>query len=368
MAGLYVHIPFCVSKCSYCDFYSLPGQLDNLNAYIEAVCREAVSYGKMSFTTLFIGGGTPSLLGAEGLARLMRGLKANYNLENLRETTLEANPESLSSAFLNCALGWGFNRISIGVQSLNDIELTKVGRVHNATQAVQALESARRAGFRNISADVILGLPGQDPQSLNTTLETLIGLELDLLSLYCLALEPHTPLALNPPADLPSDDVQADFYAEAVQLLERRGYRHYEISNFARPGYECRHNLNYWRAGDYVGLGPAAASHLKGSRYKNKADLAAYLSDPGGQREDVEKLNRSEKAGEETVLRLRLLQEGLDLNHLILKYGDRNVVGLAAKLNQLSIQGHLRRENSVYTLNPEKALISNSILAELVGE
>ncbi len=368
MRGLYVHIPFCVSKCSYCDFYSLPNRLDTLNAYLDALLIEAAQYGKLRFETLFIGGGTPSLLGAQGLRKLMSGLSGLFLISKQAEATIEANPESISKDLLQTALVCGLNRLSIGVQSLSDTELLKVGRVHNAAQAVQAIELAQKEGFENISADVILGLPGQNWQSLMTTLECLIGWNLQHISMYCLAVEPHTPLAANPPSDLPSDDEQAELYELAVSLLEQRGFKHYEISNFALPGYECKHNLNYWRGGEYLGLGPAAASHYKGCRYKTRADLEAYLDDPCGQKDELEKLKKPEKAAEEAILRLRLLQEGLDLAVLIQKYGDKNVIALAARLNKSSVQGRLRRDGSVYRLNSQDALVSNSILAELVGD
>ena len=366
MRGLYVHIPFCVQKCSYCDFYSVPDRLSSIDLYLEALLKEAAQYGKLNFETLFIGGGTPSLLGPLGLNQLMNGLSHLFRLGSLSEATIEANPESISTDFLRAAQACGINRISIGVQSLEDCELQKVGRVHNSAGAVHALELTQKLGFKNISADIILGLPGQDWQSLMTTLETLIGMNIPHISMYCLALEPHTPLAANPPTDLPSDDMQAELYAQAVMLLEQRGFSHYEISNFALPGYECRHNLNYWHGGEYIGLGPAAASHYKGRRYKNRADLDGYISDPGGQNVEVERLDKPEKAGEEAILRLRLLKEGLNLNQMIGKYGDQNVVALASQLKQLTMKGHLQREGSIYRLNPDMALVSNSILSELV--
>ncbi|MBN1188216.1 MAG: radical SAM family heme chaperone HemW [Dehalococcoidales bacterium] len=368
MRGLYVHIPFCVRKCCYCDFYSLPHRLDSLGTYIRAVLHEACSYRGLDFSSLYLGGGTPSLLGAEGLQQLIDGLRQAFRLSDLSESTLEANPESTGTPLLEKALSLGFNRISIGVQSLCDAELKSVGRVHTADQAVTAIEKARQAGFENISADVILGLPGQDEQSLSVTLETLAGLGVPHLSIYCLSLERHTPLALNPPSGLPSDDDQADLYDYASALLEKRGFYHYEISNFALAGYECLHNLNYWREGEYLGLGPAAASHLEGKRFKNRADLDAYISSPCQQIEETEVLEAEEKAVEEAILRLRLLREGLNISHLAEKYGDENILGLAARLDRLAGEGSLRRDGAVYRLAPACVLVSNRILAGLMGD
>jgi oxygen-independent coproporphyrinogen III oxidase len=368
MRGLYIHIPFCIKKCAYCDFYSLPNRLDSLDVYVQAVLKEAEPYRGMDFQTLYLGGGTPSLLRASGLKKLIAGLQQVFDLSSLVEATIEANPESATTELLEAALSSGINRISLGVQSLSDIELEKVGRIHTAVQAVQAIEQARRAGFTNVSADLILGLPGQDWQSLMVNLETVIGLEIQHLSVYCLSIEPGTPLALYLPADLPSDDEQADLYENTCSLLEQRGLVHYEISNFALPGLECQHNLNYWRGGEYLGLGPASASHLEGRRSKNRADLEAYLHNPTGQIEEVEELKVVNKAAEEAILRLRLLQEGLDTDLLGREYGDENVIGLVSRLNKLVREGSLLRNGPVYYLPPACALVSNPILSKVLED
>jgi oxygen-independent coproporphyrinogen III oxidase len=368
MQGLYVHIPFCVSKCSYCDFYSLPQRLDSLNPYLDAVLNEAGRYNDLDFQTLYLGGGTPSLLGPEGLKYLFGGLKQILNLSQLKEASMEANPESVSTSLLEAARSVGINRISIGVQSLSDPELRNVGRIHSANQAIRALDLASKAGFTNISADVILGLPGQDSQSLMVTLETLAAMDIQHLSVYCLSIEPHTPLALKPVAGIPSEDGQADLYEQTVTLLEKRGFVHYEISNFALEGFECLHNLNYWRGGEYLGLGPAAASHLKGSRFKNKADLDAYLINPQNQLEEIEKLEAGEKAAEEAILRLRLLQEGLNTDDLTKKFGQQNTGELIERLNNLADKDLLIRDNVNYRLEPTCALVSNPILARVLGD
>jgi len=364
--GLYVHIPFCERKCAYCDFYSLPQRLNLLPAYLDAILAEAHPYLGDCFETLYLGGGTPSLLGAGGLQVLMEGLKKAFNLTALTEGTIEANPESVTKELLQAAGLSGINRLSIGVQSLSDAELQSVGRIHDAAQAIRAINTAQINGFSNISADVILGLPGQDWVSLMITLETLISLDIRHLSVYCLALEPHTPLAATPPPDLPSEEIQADLYEKVRALLSKRGFVHYEISNFALPGYECRHNLNYWRGGEYLGLGAAAASHLKNKRFKNKSNLEAYLRNPTGQMEEMEDLPLKDKASEEAMLRLRLLEEGLQISNLAEKYGDVNILELASRLDQLAEEGCLLRSSGVYRLAPKYALVSNSILARVL--
>jgi oxygen-independent coproporphyrinogen-3 oxidase len=363
MRGLYIHVPFCVNKCAYCDFYSLPERLDSLDDFIDAIINEGQKYPGMSFETLYLGGGTPSLLGARGLEKLLDGLKKVFDIANLRESSMEANPESVSEILLESARARGLNRISLA-----DQELSAVGRIHTAAQAVRALQLAQRAGFTSISGDVILGLPGQTWQSLRVTLETLIALDIQHLSVYCLSIEPHTPLAIKPVPEMPSDDGQAELFENAVLLMKKRGYIHYEISNFALAGYECLHNLNYWRGGEYLGLGPAAASHLNGKRFKNKADLDAYLANPDGQVEEIEELNPEKKAAEEAILRLRLLQEGLDIQELGQRFGQESIEGIVSRLNNLTEKALLIRKGSRYYLEPACALVSNPILARVLGD
>jgi oxygen-independent coproporphyrinogen-3 oxidase len=412
VTGLYVHVPFCVSKCAYCDFYSLPNRLDLVPAYIDAVLTEARPRAGMSFDTLYLGGGTPSLLGAANLEKLIRDLKDVFDLSRLAEATIEVNPESASKDLLRTALDLGFTRVSVGVQSLSDRELRSVGRVHTAAQAVAAVSRVVRMGFRDVSADVIVGLPGQtldgvshphpDPLpsrervdspspggmelegggidarhgeslptgftgSLTSTLDEIVELGISHLSVYCLSLEHGTPLAAKPPEDLPTEDDQADLFDEACSLLERQGFVHYEISNFCLPGRECRHNLNYWRGGEYLGLGPAAASHLGGRRWKNRADLSAYLRSPTGVVDEVEELGLKEKASEEAILRLRLLVEGLAAEEMVSRLGEVETQDLLSRLNGLVAEGLLTCDGSRYRLARSRVLTSNPILARVLA-
>jgi oxygen-independent coproporphyrinogen-3 oxidase len=400
MKGLYIHIPFCVRKCSYCDFYSLPNRQPAIAGYVQAVLREAGSFplsqrgikGDLqplknpSFQTLYLGGGTPSLLGPQNLQTLISGLvssplmgedqgegvqKKGEALKavglHLAESTLEVNPESASPEFLQTAKTLGFNRLSFGVQSLSDAELQSVGRIHTAAQAVAAIKLAQKTGFKNISADLIIGLPGQTWHSLHNSLATLTGLGLPHLSVYCLSLENGTPLALNPPNDLPSDDFQAELYEKTRTFLLSAGFVHYEISNYARPGRECLHNLNYWRGGEYLGLGPAAASHLDGKRFKNNNDLDAYLQNPTGQVEYVETLNPKEKAAEEAMLRLRLLEEGLNTDELTAKFGPANTSDIILRLDKMTQDGLLLKTGVTYRLEPTHILTSNSIFSRVIS-
>ena len=417
MKGLYIHIPFCVRKCSYCDFYSLPNRQSAIADYVQAVLQEAGSFplsqrgikGDLqplknpSFQTLYLGGGTPSLLGPQNLQTLISGLmvsslapggreseRGGYQIINphcssplegedsgegfpktkplsLLESTLEVNPESATPEFLQTAKTLGFNRLSFGVQSLSDAELQSVGRIHTAAQAVAAIKLAQKTDFQNISADLIIGLPVQTWHSLHNSLETLTDLGLPHLSVYCLSLENGTPLALNPPNDLPSDDFQAELYEKTRAFLINSGFVHYEISNYARPGFECLHNLNYWRGGEYLGLGPAAASHLDGKRFRNNNDLDAYLQNPTGQVEYVETLSPKEKAAEEAMLRLRLLEEGLNTDELTAKFGPANTSDIILRLDKMKQENLLLKTGPTYRLEPAHILTSNSIFSRVLG-
>lgn len=366
MRGLYVHVPFCVKKCSYCDFYSVPLQNGFIDLYIQALLIEFRSYQGLSFDTLYLGGGTPSLLGPDNLIRLIDGLRHAFDLSNLVEATIEVNPESSTVRLLEAAKSSGINRISIGVQSLCQQELERVGRVHTAAQAVDAVEQAKNIGFKTISADLMIGLPGQNWKTVHTSLEALTSHGIDHLSLYCLSLEHDTPLALNPPVDLPSDDTQADLFEMATLFLDKHEFKHYEISNFAIAGHECLHNLIYWRGGEYLGLGPAAASHIEGKRFRNRSDLYAYLKTPAHLVEDIEELKTKDKAAEETMLRLRLLDEGVNPNDLVKRFGQENIGDLVGRLNEMATAGDLIFDGSRFRLATSRILTSNPIFVRVL--
>ena len=366
MRGLYIHIPFCVKKCSYCDFYSLPGRLVDIENYVSAVLKEARSYKRLSFQTLYLGGGTPSLLGAEHLKKLIAGLRESLDLDGLVEATVEVNPESATLEFLSAAIDAGINRVSLGIQSLNDHELESVGRVHTATRAIDAVKLAQNLGFTSISADLIIGLPEQTWGTLSAALNKLVNLEVNHLSVYCLSLEEATLLAQCPPDNLPSDDQQAELFELAREFLIGQGFIHYEISNFALQGHACLHNLNYWRGGEYLGLGPAAASHLRGCRSRNRHALDAYLENPIGQAEHVETLGGKKKAAEETMLRLRLLVEGINPGVLSGRFNQDTIEMLVSRLDSMVMRRMLEFKNSKYVLPAERILTSNEIFQEIL--
>ncbi|MDD5397755.1 MAG: radical SAM family heme chaperone HemW [Dehalococcoidia bacterium] len=367
MRGLYIHIPFCVSKCFYCDFYSVSEKLGLMDEYIDVLLAEADSCRGMDFSTLYLGGGTPSILGAERLEKLVIGLRRRFDLHDLQESTIEVNPESAGIDLLATAYRLGIGRVSIGIQSLNDGELKKSGRAHNRRQALETIDSALSSGYRNISADIMIGLPGQTAQSLGETLSVLTGAGINHVSAYCLSVEEGTAFYRCPPPDLPGEDEQASLFEYAVDILKTHGFVHYEISNLARPGSECLHNLNYWRGGEYLGLGPAAASHISGTRFRNSPNLERYLVDPLSDREGEEHLEDASKAGEEAMLRLRLVQEGLDMQKMNNKYGRNAIEGVEARPNKLVGRRSLAREGDVFRLQPAYVLISNSVFIDVIG-
>ena len=367
MAGLYVHIPFCVRKCGYCDFYSEAGQLHLLDDYLNALLIEAGHYRGMGFDSLYIGGGTPSLLGAAGLEQLMRGLSGCLDLAKLGEATVEANPDTAGVDFLGTAMACGIRRLSIGVQSLNDDELARSGRLHNAGQALAAIAKARECGFEDISTDIIVGLLGQTRQSLENTLHGLVNSAVTHISAYCLSVEPGSEFARQTPPYLPDDDEQAELFELAARYLKGNGYVHYEISNFALPGRECRHNLNYWRGGEYLGLGAGAASHLNGRRFKNAADLHKYIERPLSLQCEAEELDLKSKAAEEAMLRLRLLEEGLHIGCIAERYGAAIAGNLKKRLNKLVEDKMLDRVGTCYRLPPERVMTSNRVFIEIIN-
>ena len=277
--ALYLHIPFCKSKCLYCDFYSLSRGEETMDRYCAALSRHLAAWAPQAagytVDTVYFGGGTPSYLGHARLASLLETVFRHYRVDPGAEITLEANPDSVggrgSAAALRAA---GFNRVSLGLQSADDGELRAVGRVHTFAQAAQAMEDLRAGGFDNLSLDLIYGLPGQDLAGWGRTLEQTADLGPDHLSCYGLKVEEGTPLwRMRDSLDLPDDDLQADMYLDTVERLARRGYRQYEISNFARPGRESRHNLKYWQLAPYAGFGPGAHSDFGGERYACVRDL-----------------------------------------------------------------------------------------------
>ena len=282
--SLYFHIPFCKHRCAYCDFNTYAGQDDSIQPYVEALCAEiklvGQSRGRLKVGTIFFGGGTPSLLTAAQYSEIFKNIYSYFDLEPGAETSLEANPGTVSQAYLADLRATGFNRISYGVQSANPEELHMLERIHSYSDVVNALKWSRQAGFDNLNMDLIYGLPEQSLESWQKTVRLVTGLAPEHISAYALTLEHGTPFgrwAARGLLPIPDPDLAATHYEWTAEFLQSLGYEQYEISNWCRPGKECRHNLQYWRNLEYLGLGAGAHGYADGCRYSNVLRIKSYI-------------------------------------------------------------------------------------------
>ena len=366
--GLYLHIPFCKAKCAYCDFYSLPHSEEKMDAYTAALTAHLAETAPMAaghtVDTVYFGGGTPSYLGAERMGQLLQAVKKHYRVAKNAEITMEANPDSLFPwKELHTLRRMGLNRISLGVQSSDDVTLRALGRIHTWQQVVEAAESVRRAGIPDLSLDLIYGLPEQTMAQWEKTLSDAVSLAPEHISCYGLKLEEGTPLwKRRESLILPDDDAQADMYLFAVEYLRKLGYEQYEISNFARPGHESRHNLKYWTLGEYAGFGPGAHSDFGGVRYAYVADLDMYLRGRLVLSES-ETVEEAEREREYIMLSLRTAA-GLDVKAFENRFRRR--FDAAEKiLAEYAGHGLAQRTADGWRLTPEGFLVSNAIIAAI---
>ncbi len=312
--GIYIHVPFCRSKCQYCDFYSLTSKDDALlDGYLDAVCAHIKEAGALApgylVDTVYFGGGTPSFFGADGMADILTAIRRSFDVSGAAEITFEANPDSVSDRLLRRLRSEGFNRVSLGIQCDDDEILKKIGRPHSYAQAVSAVQRIRKFGFKNLSVDLMYGLPGQSLTAWEATLQNVLKLQPEHISCYGLKVEEGTPLyEYREFCNLADDDTQADMYLSAVELLRQHGYRQYEISNFCRKGQVSRHNMKYWQGGEYLGFGPDASSDFGGRRFAIIRDLQVYIDGirTGDQvLREVQEVAPRERAGEYLMMRLR---------------------------------------------------------------
>ncbi len=372
--GLYIHIPFCRSKCQYCDFYSLPQKNEKLmDEYLRAICTHIREAGPLApgyrVDTIYFGGGTPSYFGANGLATIMNTIRKNFDVDSNAEITFEANPDSVTPRLLRRLRAEGFNRVSLGIQTDDNVILKDIGRPHTYRQAVEAVQKIRRAGYKNLSVDLMYGLPGQSLEGWKDTLQNVVKLEPEHISCYGLKLEEGTPLyERQAECDLADDDTQADMYLAAVEYLRLKGYRQYEISNFAKRDMASKHNLKYWTGGEYLGFGPDASSDFAGKRFSNIRDIRSYIKGvtKGGQiLRECEEISHRERAGEYLMLRLRttagISREEYEKNYLLDFAPLAQVLDSACKRNHALCNGH-----GGYRLTEEGFLVSNSILSDLL--
>lgn len=377
MAGVYVHIPFCASRCSYCDFFSTLQLADAGTPYVEALIAEArLRCGELcgtSVRTLYMGGGTPSQLPLPLLSRLVDGLRETLDLSVVEEFTVEANPDDVTPEWCRGVAAMGVNRVSMGVQSFEDSILRLIGRRHTAQQAVDAVGNLRQAGIDNISIDLIFGLPGQTAASWTTSVEQAIALKPQHISAYGLTYEDGTRLwrqrERGEVVEVP-EELCLEMYRILVSELQGAGYEHYEISNFCLPGYHSRHNSSYWNDTPYLGLGAAAHSYDGKARRWNPHDLHQYINKikAGELACELEELTRSERYDERVMLGLRTAR-GVDAERLHVDFGDKAWQHFIREAAHHVGEGNLRvTEDGRYVLTRDGIMLSDSIIRDLMWD
>ncbi|MBR6019517.1 MAG: radical SAM family heme chaperone HemW [Lachnospiraceae bacterium] len=368
---LYVHIPFCARKCAYCDFLSFADRNDCMERYPDALIRDVNGDGGLTLTdrtvtSIFIGGGTPSRMPLGTYERLLGAVREHFSVNEDAEITIECNPGTVDAAKLAEYRSAGINRISFGVQSADNAELRELGRIHTWEEAKQSFCLAREASFDNISIDLMMNLPGQTTETFARTLREAIALSPEHISAYSLILEEGTAFYeryAERPELLPSDEEAAATYEAAVAILGEAGYLQYEISNFAKPGRECRHNIGYWKRAEYLGIGIGAASLIGERRYRVEPDLDRYLKKLTY--EPCENLDEQDVRNETMMLGLRM-NEGLSISELRENFGEAYTEQLLGKLQRYVEQGLATVTPERIALTVKGMLVSNTILSDLM--
>lgn len=361
--GLYIHIPFCAKKCAYCDFYSACVTNELTEEYVKGLCESFKNWGGKlcrPVDTVYFGGGTPSLLGNR-IVPLLRAARSSFCITDNAEITAELNPAGNSAEFLSACKCAGINRLSVGAQSGSDDELLLLGRTHTVKDTAETVKAARDMGFKNISLDLMCGLPGSNTESLKKSLDFTVGLEPEHISVYILKIEEKTLFYKNKATlALPDDDETAEQYMYICEYLESKGYLHYEISNFCRPGYESRHNLKYWNCDEYLGIGAAAHSFIDGKRFFYPRSIKAFLNGeppvPDGDGGD---------AAEYIMLRLRL-SRGINFAEYRRRFGSDLPDSFIKAAERLKSIGLVKITENAVAITDRGMPVSNSIITELL--
>ena len=365
--GLYIHIPFCLQKCKYCDFVSFCGQEEQYDLYIDKLLTEASEYKGENVDTVFIGGGTPTILSVSQLSKLFSGIYKTFHVCNGYEFSIESNPKTLDNDKLSILKEYGINRISVGVQSFNNNELKAIGRIHDAESAYNTINMIKKHGFDNINIDIMLSLPGQTEDSLYNTINTAVQLNPTHISCYSLILEEGTKLYDEYASGIYTaidEDYDRRLYHTAADLLKNSGYERYEISNFSKSGFLCRHNLKYWNCDEYIGLGVAAHSYINSRRFYNTSDISQYLKG-NFHSDDICLLNQTEKIKEYIMMRLRLC-DGINDNEFFDRFGTYFSQKYFPAINKLISGGFMNKSNNSYFLTDSGFDVSNSIICEFL--
>lgn len=375
--GLYIHVPFCIKKCAYCDFVSFPRREEAVAAYLTALGQEMAIYMKElaplrpALDTIFIGGGTPTCLTGDQLAALWQLIDRHFIILPEAEITVEANPGTITKEKLQVLQEAGVNRLSIGVQAAQAHLLRTLGRIHDFGEAKSAVLLAREAGWRNINLDLIFGIPGQTAADWRQSLYQALLLQPEHLACYGLQLEAGTPLwraVEQGQLDRCDEDLEADMYQETIPVLAGAGYEHYEISNFARPGRQSRHNLRYWLNQEYLGFGPAAHSYLAGCRWANEPDLKAYCRAVAGGLKPIQEmtpLTVQDQMAETAFLGLRL-RRGIDRHGFFCRFRVKIEDVYGKQINKLVRQGLVEVTEEYLRLTPRGLMVANDVMAEFV--
>lgn len=396
--SIYIHIPFCVKKCVYCDFLSFGADDPQINrsgavrkAYVQSICRELLSYKSISkdyiVKTIFIGGGTPSILLPGEIMNILATLRSIFKVDEEAEITIEVNPGTLTAIKAAEYLAAGINRMSIGLQSAHNDELTMLGRIHTYEQFLTSYQTARDSGFRNINVDLISAIPGQTLHSYLDTLERVLKCRPEHISSYSLIVEDGTPLAGDQKllSKLPDEETDREMYEATGKVLEMSGYKRYEISNYAKPGYECRHNIVYWTMDEYIGIGIGAASFFNGRRYSNTSDIKQYVDT---MEEVFEKRSIDEAYRIPELLSIRHIDETVDIDTLMEEYvifGLRMTRGISAAdfyerfghslydaygdiIRGYVASGHMKDEKGMVCFTRKGIDVSNRILVDFLQD
>lgn len=359
--NVYIHIPFCRQKCNYCSFISY-SDLEKKRCYLSKLKEEIKHfYNNEQIKTLYLGGGTPSLLSSDEIFELIK----LFNVSDNTEVTIELNPENINKDYLYSLKNTGINRLSFGCQSFDDKTLSAIGRKHTSFDAITAINTAK-SFFDNISLDLIYGLPEQSIKDFEKDLMQAGNLEVQHVSLYGLKIEEGCYFASHMPANLPDNDIQAEMYLKAINILTQNGFEHYEISNFAKTGFYSKHNLNYWNNNFYYGFGIAAHGYINNIRYSNFENFSDYFKDPC--RHAFEHIvSKNEKLEEEIFLGLRKMS-GISSDEINKKFGIDFEQKYSSVLNKYITSGHIKHNNGIYSLSDKGILVSNIILSEFLED
>ena len=373
--GLYVHFPFCKNKCAYCDFYSVVGH-NNIDKYIDALMLQCEDYSAScepyAVDTVFLGGGTPTIVPEKDMLQLIDCIYEHFHVTVDAEVTMEANPATVNLSQLKKYHKAGINRLSIGVQSACDAELKALSRIHTYGEFEKTYKQARKAGFDNINLDLMYGIPEQTLDSFKDTLEKIVALDPEHISLYNLKIEDSTPFgAIRDSLPLPDEDVEFEMYEYAIDYLTRHGYIQYEISNFAKPGYECKHNMKYWTCQEYLGLGTAAHSYFRNTRFSFIKDIDSFVSaieDPDNSdviTDENYSISPAERVGEYIMLSLRL-KSGINTAEFNRLFGMDFDAMYEDLLPAYVENGFMDKTAAGYAFTPKGMYVSNYILSSML--